>query len=104
MSSVKKVEGDAVCNIRKGKKRIGFEMQIELALTGVIADGEGTQVMKETSGSIELPYVCEDVDDRKFEAKVSGFSDPRIDNAAKTVFRPAVLAKIHQWIQELEDK
>ncbi len=56
------VDGDAFCNIRKGKKIYGFELKIKLEWEGTIT-GDSTVV----KGSALLPYVCEDVDN--FECK-----------------------------------
>lgn len=104
VKTVRKVEGDAIVNIRKGKKRIGFEMAIELVCTSKIVDGEGKNVLEDTEGEVHMPYVCEEVEDREFEVKLLKFQDARLKTVAERSLKKEVLARVHAWLEELANK
>eukprot|EP00762_Andalucia_godoyi_P007308 ANDGO_01604.mRNA.1 hypothetical protein CAOG_01958 len=103
VKEVKSVTGDAIVNIRKGKKRVGYEMKIECKVKAVVADADGTPVLEE-EGEALFPYVCEDVDDGKFEIEIKGFADQRLRAAASGPFKKALLDNVHVWVDELQNK
>jgi activator of HSP90 ATPase len=102
VSSVSRVDGDAIINVRKGKRRVGYEMKIELKVKGVVADSEGEETSVE--GDVALPYVCEDVDDRRFSVQINGLQHNLVRAVADTDFKRTVLDRVNQWIDELGAK
>ena len=56
----------AVVNLRKGRKIVGYELDITLNWEGKIEDGEGGEAVKST-GTIRFPEVCEEVEDMNFK-------------------------------------
>ncbi|KAK2964429.1 putative Activator of Hsp90 ATPase, N-terminal [Blattamonas nauphoetae] len=101
---VDSIEGDAVINIRKGKRIISYELKITSKWSGQI--GEGDSAKKET-GKIEMPYVCEDVDDMNFEVKVKADNS----NSTSKKMMDIILAnksmindKLKQWVEEMRTK
>ncbi|KAA6387374.1 MAG: hypothetical protein EZS28_017099 [Streblomastix strix] len=101
---VDKIEGDAVINVRKGKRILVFELNISASWEGKVG-----QILdrKTGSGKISLPYVCEDVDDRNFRIEITA------DNANEETVRmkevvvankDKIVDKIKQWVTELENR
>ena len=57
-----KVTGEAYCNLRKGKKNYGHDMQIKLKWRVETAAADGAEATTVAEGGIEFPEVASDAD------------------------------------------
>lgn len=65
IDKVDSIDGDCTINVRKGKRIITYELKIKCSWSGVYGPESDK---KRGSGKIEMPYVCEDVDDHLYES------------------------------------
>lgn len=62
MTEVSRLEGDATCNVRRGRRIVGFELEVELKCRAVLRDGDGNELVA-ADGTFSFPEVSNDVDD-----------------------------------------
>ncbi len=94
------VSGDAYVNIRKGKKYMGYELKISVKFEGEDCDGK-------VSGKVDMPYVCEDVDDHKYDVKVvvtSPSGSDCYDKVTAAVRKDAFIDVIKKFTEEMMNK
>lgn len=68
IKSVDSIDGDATINVRKGKRIVTYELKLKASWKGQFGPKDDE---KTASGKIEMPYICEDVDDLKYESLLS---------------------------------
>ncbi|KAH7821925.1 putative Activator of Hsp90 ATPase, N-terminal [Monocercomonoides exilis] len=104
IESVDTVDGDAQINVRKGKRIVTYEMKVKGSWKGTCGTGTG-KVTK--TGKFDMPYVCEDVDDHKFQidftADEADDESVRMKEKLKAT-KEQIWAKFGQWIKEMEEK
>eukprot|EP00695_Tsukubamonas_globosa_P003522 TRINITY_DN677_c0_g1_i1.p1 TRINITY_DN677_c0_g1~~TRINITY_DN677_c0_g1_i1.p1 ORF type:complete len:184 (-),score=51.30 TRINITY_DN677_c0_g1_i1:74-553(-) len=101
------LHGEAYVNIRKGKKRVGYELDFSVKWEGELQDGSGAEVAK-SKGSIKFPYVCEDSEDEPMQNEVSVEgktpADDRLKEAVRKLLVPLLVDKIKAVIDDLKTK
>eukprot|EP01137_Pigoraptor_chileana_P021397 Opistho-2@85032 len=96
ISETTKVSGEAVITFPRGKKRIGYELDVSMKYTVTHSGGSH-------SGKIDIPYLCDDVDDGEFEFKVTCSSDGFRQKVHKAAV-PAIKTRIEVFVEELKAK
>lgn len=107
--SIKICQGDAVIRWIKGKKRIGYELELGLKWEGECSQGDAGDVSK-FKGTLDFPEICEDNDDLQYEAKISAKkagADGNINDFRTRAIKPfenIVRKAIATFVEELSNK
>jgi len=96
LTSVSKIEGDATIVFTRGKKKVGFELNIECLFTGLYKEAKAE--VKLTIPSVD----ADDVDDFTVKLNVPEGSDKKTIKSQASSVTPLVRKKLKQLKDELQ--
>ncbi|KAJ4969682.1 hypothetical protein NE237_002781 [Protea cynaroides] len=101
---VKKVDGEAFINIRKGKIIPGYEISVSVSWEGEARNPDGTSLLK-VDGTVEIPYIADENADEDPEIRVIVKDEGPIGNRIKEAFlskgKSIVLEKVRVYVQSM---
>ena len=103
-TSLRKLDGEAYVNIRKGKIIPGYEISLTISWEGEAKDSEGNSLLK-VKGTVEIPYVSDENADEDPDLRVTiedeGPIGKRIKDAMFSKGKPLILEKVRVWVQSM---
>ncbi|XP_073278382.1 uncharacterized protein [Primulina huaijiensis] len=100
--NIEKLEGEAYLNVRKGKVIPGYELNLVLSYEAEVKDSDGSSVILNTEGTVELPYIADENSGEDPEIRITVKDDGPVGKRVKEAFlakgKPFVFEKVKDFV------
>jgi len=108
ISGVSRLDGDAFCNIRKGRRLYNFDYKCTINWEGKLKGADGKTVLR-SGGTARLPSIADDVQNNEYEVAniVVDGRDPEHEQLRQFMCREgrtALRAQLAKFAEELRTK
>ncbi|XP_075474410.1 uncharacterized protein LOC142505345 [Primulina tabacum] len=102
---IEKLEGEAYLNVRKGKIIPGYELNLVLSYEAEVKDSDGSSVILNTEGTVELPYIADENSGEDPEIRITVKDDGPVGKRVKEAFlakgKPFVFEKVKDFVNAM---
>eukprot|EP00163_Fabomonas_tropica_P014296 TRINITY_DN26078_c0_g1_i1.p1 TRINITY_DN26078_c0_g1~~TRINITY_DN26078_c0_g1_i1.p1 ORF type:complete len:357 (-),score=97.57 TRINITY_DN26078_c0_g1_i1:56-1081(-) len=99
------VTGEAYCNLRKGKRILGYDVNVECPYKASVTDGDGN-VLADTDGKLSIPYLSDenDADDTEITVVQDDYAEAlkRIKQRVRKEGIPYLRKQLEEFLKRMK--